>query len=75
MAKSCDLCGKGSQFGSSIVRHGMEKKKGGIGLHITGVSKRQFRPNVQRVRMVENGSVVRRYACTTCIKSGKVIKP
>jgi large subunit ribosomal protein L28 len=75
MAKSCDLCGKGSQFGSSIVRHGMEKKKGGIGLHITGVSKRQFRPNVQRVRMVENGSTVRRYACTNCIKSGKVVKP
>ena len=75
MAKSCNLCGKGSQFGSSIARHGMEKKKGGIGLHITGVSKRQFRPNVQRVRMVENGSVVRRYVCSNCIKSGKVIKP
>ncbi len=75
MAKSCELCGKGSRFGSRIVRHGMEKKKGGIGLHITGVSKRQFRPNVQRIRVRENGSVTRRYVCTQCIKSGKVVKP
>ncbi len=75
MARSCEICGKGSQFGSSIVRHGLEKKKGGIGLHITGVNKRQFKPNVNRIRVKENGGVVRRYVCTSCIKGGKIVKP
>lgn len=75
MAKSCELCGKGSRFGCTIVRHGLPKKKGGIGLHVTGISKRQFLPNVQRIRVIENGTVGRRHVCTNCIKSGKVVKP
>ena len=75
MSRGCDICGKGTRFGNSIVRHGMEKKKGGIGLHITGVNKRRFKANVNRVRVKENGNTVRRYVCAACIKSGKIVKP
>ncbi len=74
MARVCDICGKGPRSGSSIVRHGMEKRKGGIGLHITGISKRKFLPNLHRIRVMENGGVRRRSVCAACIKAGKVTK-
>jgi len=74
MARVCEICGKGVRFGNSIVRHGLSKKSGGIGLHTTGVNKRQFLPNLQRIRVSENGGVVRRRVCAACIKAGKVTK-
>ena len=52
----------------------MPKKKGGIGLHITGISRRRFLPNLQRVRVAENGGVTTRRVCTACIREGKVTK-
>jgi len=74
MARVCDVCGKGPRSGNTIVRHGLAKKKGGIGLHTTGVTKRRFSPNLQRVRVAEKGGVVRRTVCAACIKSGKITK-
>jgi large subunit ribosomal protein L28 len=75
MAKVCEICGKGVRAGRSIVRHGLPKKKGGIGLHTTGISQRRFLPNIHRIRVVENGGTVRRTVCAACIKSGQVVKP
>jgi len=74
MSKICDICGKGGLAGSNIVRHGLAKKKGGIGLHVTGINKRRFLPNLHKVRIVENGSNVRRKVCAACIKHGKIQK-
>lgn len=74
MARVCEICGKGPVTGNTIVRHGLEKKKGGIGLHITGITRRRFLPNLQRIRVSENGSVLRRRVCTSCIKGGKIAK-
>lgn len=74
MSRECEICGKGVRFGNTIVRHGLEKKKGGIGLHTTGITKRRYLPNVQRVRVLENGGTVRRKVCASCIKSGKIVK-
>lgn len=74
MARVCEVCGKGVRSGRSIVRHGMPKKKGGIGLHTTGINNRRFLPNLHKVRVVENGGVVRRTVCAACIKAGKVAK-
>jgi len=74
MARVCEICGKGPTSGNRIVRHGLEKKKGGIGLHITGVTRRRFIPNVQKIRIMENGGVRTRKVCTSCIKAGKVVK-
>ncbi len=74
MARVCEVCGKGPMSGRSVTRRGLEKKKGGIGLHTTGVTKRKFLPNLQRIRVVENGRTVRRRVCTQCIKHGKVKK-
>ena len=74
MARICEICGKGPRSGRSIVRHGMEKKKGGIGLHTIGVTKRRFLPNLHKVRVIENGGVARRRVCAACIKAGKIVK-
>jgi large subunit ribosomal protein L28 len=52
----------------------MPKKKGGIGLHTTGVNARRFLPNLQRIRVREGSTVVRRTVCTACIRTGKVQK-
>ena len=37
-------------------------------------TKRRFDPNLQRVRIVVDGSRKRAYVCTRCLKSGKVTK-
>ncbi|HPG00679.1 MAG TPA: 50S ribosomal protein L28 [Kiritimatiellia bacterium] len=74
MSKRCDICGKGMRSGSTIVRHGLAKKKGGVGLHTTGICKRRFLPNLQSVKIVEKGRTMTRKVCTSCIKRGKVVK-
>ncbi len=74
MAKVCEICGKGPRTGSRIIRHGLPKKKGGIGLHTTGISGRRWLPNLQDVRVREHGGVVRKKVCTACIKQGLVAK-
>jgi large subunit ribosomal protein L28 len=60
--------------GSSILRRGQAKKKGGIGQHVTAVTPRLFKPNLQRVHAVVNGVHRRVKACANCIKSGRVAK-
>lgn len=74
MAKICEICGKAPVFGNRIVRHGLPKKKGGIGLHTTGVTRRRFVPNVQRIRVRVGTSTLRMHVCTSCIKAGKIQK-
>lgn len=74
MARICEICGKGVRSGNTILRSGMAKKKGGIGLHITGVTNRRFLPNLHRVRTLHNGGVKRKTVCAACIKSGRIVK-
>jgi large subunit ribosomal protein L28 len=75
MARECEYCGKKTTFGMSFARRGLAKKVGGVGKRITGHDSRTFKPNVQRVRAVVNGSVKRVKACAKCLRSGKVQKP
>ncbi len=74
MPRVCEICGKGGVTGNSIVRKGLRKSKGGIGLHTTGITKRRFLPNLQRVRVRENGGASRKTVCASCIRSGKINK-
>jgi large subunit ribosomal protein L28 len=75
MSKICELTGKGAIKGSHIWRSGKAKKKGGIGTHVTAITKRRFLPNLQRVKAVVNGEV--RYIRVTAkaLKEGLVTKP
>jgi len=74
MSTICQICGKGTSSGSRIVRHGLAKKKGGIGLHTTGVTKRLFKANLQKVRVKVGSGVKTMTVCTSCIKAGKIAK-
>ncbi|MCO5044666.1 MAG: 50S ribosomal protein L28 [Kiritimatiellae bacterium] len=60
--------------GNRIIRHGLPKKKGGIGLHTTGVTRRRFLPNLQRLRVRIDGATRTVQVCTSCIKAGKIQK-
>ncbi|MEZ6021418.1 MAG: 50S ribosomal protein L28 [Planctomycetota bacterium] len=61
MSRVCSITGRGTQSGGLTVRRGLPKKSGGIGLNITGRSKRKFKVNVQpkRVWVPELGEFVR----------------
>ena len=74
MSTVCQICGKGTTTGSRIVRHGLAKKHGGIGLHTTGISKRLFKANLQKIRAKVGGGVKTLTVCASCIKAGKVVK-
>lgn len=74
MAKECYTCGKKAVVGRSFIMKGIPKKKGGIGLHCTGVSKRRFSPNLQRIRIKVNKGVKRVTVCASCIQKGKIEK-
>ena len=75
MARQCDVCGKGAQMGNSVTIRGKKKYLGGVGTKITGITRRKFKPNLQRVRITTpNGSHKTIHACTQCIRSGGVTK-
>ncbi len=58
MAK-CQVCGKAVSFGIKVS-------------HSHRRSNKMWKPNIRRVRAVVNGTPVRVYACTRCMRSGKV---
>ena len=75
MGRECSITGKKTIVGRKIVRKGLSKKKGGIGLHVTSASKRKFKPNLQRVKIIdEKGSVKRVWVSVKAIRSGLVKK-
>ena len=73
--RRCAVCGKGAIRGQQITRRGLAKKAGGVGRKITGRSKRSYQPNLQRVRAVVEGKVLRIKVCASCLRLGRVQKP
>jgi large subunit ribosomal protein L28 len=74
MSRLCELTGVGPRKGSHIWRSGKAKKKGGIGTHITAITKRRFFPNLQRVKALINGEVRYIRVSAKAIKKGLVTK-
>jgi large subunit ribosomal protein L28 len=75
MARICAITGKRPVKGSSINRKGQSKKSGGIGTHVTSITKRKFRPNLQRIRVkLPNGGTKRLLVSVKTIKAGLVEK-
>ena len=74
MSRRCEICGKGGVRGNRILRRGQAKKKGGIGQHVTAITPRLFKPNLQVIRAVIAGVPRKIKVCTNCIKSGRVLK-
>jgi large subunit ribosomal protein L28 len=61
--------------GNSITRRGKAKYLGGNGRKTTGISRRMFKKNLQSVRVIEDGQVVRRRVPVSMLRSGLVLKP
>jgi len=61
MARVCSICGK-----KPVVGHNVS--------HAHNKSKRLWKPNLQKIHILENGQSVRRQVCTRCLRSGKVQK-
>src|SRR5664279_4578648 len=61
MASVCEICGKKPSFGMNVS-------------HSHRRTKRRWNPNIQRVRALVGGSPKRLNVCTSCIRSGKVVK-
>ncbi len=62
MAAVCEFCAKKPHFSYQVS---FSHKR----------SKRRWNPNVQRIRIWEQGRVRRAMVCTSCIKAGRVTKP
>ena len=61
--------------GSIIWRSGKSKKSGGIGTHITAITKRKFRVNIQRVKaLLPSGEVRYVNVSAAALKKGLVTK-
>jgi large subunit ribosomal protein L28 len=75
MARECEFTGKRTIAGNTIARRGKAKYLGGVGRKVTGITKRKFKANVQKVRAVINGRVTRVRISAKALRMGLVIKP
>jgi large subunit ribosomal protein L28 len=75
MPRVCTFTGRKTSSGRQYSRRGKAKYLGGVGRKVTSKTKRKFKPNIQTVRAVVNGRVVRIKASAKAIRSGLVVKP
>ena len=61
MARVCEVCGRGPQFGHKVS-------------HAHNVTNRRWNINLQSVHAVINGASKRLRACTRCIRNNKIQK-
>ncbi|NMB03119.1 MAG: 50S ribosomal protein L28 [Tissierellia bacterium] len=60
MARECFVCGKGNVSGNQVS-------------HALNHTKRVWKPNLKRVRIIDNKNAVRRVqVCTRCLRSNLV---
>lgn len=59
MAKVCVVCNKSKVTGNKVSHSNIK-------------TLRRWRPNIQRIKIMLNGSPRRCNVCTRCIKAGKV---
>ena len=62
MAYKCAICGKAPVSGGSSSHSNMR-------------TKRSFKPNLQKQKVVLEGKTQTAYVCANCIKSGKAQRP
>ena len=73
MSRRCQITGAVPSLGRKIIRSGKSKKSGGIGTHVTAITKRRFFPNLQKVKvLLPNGQVKRLRVAVSVIKKGQL---
>ncbi len=58
MARKCEICGKGPQFGNRVS-------------HSNKKTRHKFNPNIQNVKLEINGVTRKVKICTSCLRSLK----
>jgi large subunit ribosomal protein L28 len=61
MSRQCDVCGKGTIFGNTVS-------------HSKNRVRRSWRPNIQTIKTMINGTVITVKICARCLKSDKIVK-
>ena len=61
MARVCDICGKGKQIGYNVS-------------HANNKTKKEWLPNLQTIRIVQDGTTKKAKLCAKCIKKGNFQK-
>jgi large subunit ribosomal protein L28 len=61
MSRKCEICGKSVHVGNNVS-------------HSNRKTKKVWYPNLQKVKVLQNGKPKKMVVCTTCLKSGKVEK-
>lgn len=71
MSKVCQLTGKKPTRGYKYTIRGIAKKKKGIGLKVTGKTKRRFQPNLieKRFWFAEENRFVRLRICASAVRT------
>jgi len=59
MAKICTVCGKSKTTGFKVSHSNIK-------------TKRRWRPNIQKIKILVDGVPGRKNICTKCMKAGKV---
>ena len=62
MAYKCAVCGKAQVSGGSYSHSNLR-------------TKRSFKPNLQKQKVMLDGKAQTAYVCTVCIKSGRAARP
>jgi large subunit ribosomal protein L28 len=61
MARVCDICGKGKQIGNNVS-------------HANNRTRRVWLPNLQSVRIIQDGQARKARVCSKCLKKGNLQK-
>jgi len=61
MARTCDICGKGTVTGNNIS-------------HAHNTTRRTWKPNLHKVRALVGKTRATLRVCTRCLRAGKVVK-
>ena len=75
MGMQCAITGKKPSLGYKYAHRGKAKYLGGVGVKVTGKTRRKFKPNLQRVRVEVDGVVKHVRVCVKAIRSGLIKKP
>ena len=74
MSQRCDVCGKSPSVGNRLEQRGKAKYLGGNGRKTTGITRRKFKPNLQKIRVQDGEKTASKKVCTQCIRSGRIQK-
>ena len=75
MPRVCYFTVKKTTFGRQKTHRGKAKYLGGVGRKVTGKTKRRFKPNLQRVKLVIDGEVKTVRVCVKAIRGGLIKRP